>query len=132
MRTEGNRLNGPLPGNVPERRRGKLRHGREKSWRGWFARSAGVDMSVLVFLLGVYGVVATRVEGVAAGDAEDAFPESDGEREAAQTFEGVGGAGGVEATTGGGAKQVFLQGRDHPVGFYEQGERPCEDCIQLL
>ena len=59
-------------------------------------------MIVLAFLLGVHRVVTTRVEGVAAGDAAEAFPESDGEREATQTFEGVSGAGGVEATTSGG------------------------------
>ena len=46
-------------------------------------------MIVLAFLLGVHRVVTTRVEGVAAGDAAEAFPKSDGEREAAQTFEGV-------------------------------------------
>ena len=33
----------------------------------------------------MHRVVTTRVEGVAAGDAAVAFPESDGEREAAQT-----------------------------------------------
>ena len=89
-------------------------------------------MIVLAFLLGVHRVVTTRVEGVAAGDAAEAFPESDGEREATQTFEGVSGAGGVEATTGGGTQQVFLKGRDYAVSLYEQGERPREDCVHIL